>query len=67
MNATSNKKPKLKLSGTDGNAFTIIGRARGVARTAKMPDAQIERMVAEMTAGDYDNLLAVTSKYFDVT
>ena len=60
----SEKKPVLKLTGEDGNAFAILGRASRVARDNNMDWDIIAR---EATASDYDHLLCVMMKYFDVT
>jgi hypothetical protein len=59
----SEMKPVLKLTGEDGNAFAILGKASRVARENNMDWDNIAR---EATAGDYDNLLCVMMKYFDV-
>lgn len=59
-------KPFLQLSGTDGNAFMIIGKCMGAARKAGMSNEVIDKMRTEMMAGDYDNLLRVASDYFEV-
>jgi hypothetical protein len=60
------KKPVLKLSGTDGNAFMIIGLARAAAQKAQMNPSDITAMVTEMMSGDYDNVLQTCFKHFDV-
>jgi hypothetical protein len=59
-------KPRLTLTGTDGNAFSILGRARRCARKAGWTREQIEKYTDEAKSGDYDNLLAVTMRYFEV-
>jgi len=56
-------KPVLKLVGRDGNAFAILGAAQTVARKNKM---EWNKIYEEATSGDYDNLLQVMMKYFDV-
>jgi len=61
------KKPKLKLTGTDGNAFAIMGAATGAARKANWDQSKIDEYLKEARSGDYDNLLQVTMKYFDVS
>jgi hypothetical protein len=57
-------RPHLQLSGCDGNAFSIMGRAvaalRKAGRHAEVADYQREAM-----AGDYDNLLRVTMTWFE--
>jgi hypothetical protein len=60
------KKPKVKLVGRDGNAFAIMGACREAARKAKWSREQIDAVLGEMMAGDYDNLLATAMKHFDV-
>ena len=65
MAARPTKKPKLRLSGEDGNAFFILGRARRVARDAGWDDTQIEEFTREAKSGDYDHL-QTCMKWFDV-
>lgn len=57
------EKPILKLAGEDGNAFAILARARRVAIENKMDFGVIQ---TEATSGDYDHLLQVMMKYFEV-
>lgn len=57
-------KPKLKLTGKDGNAFMILGLAHDVAYKNALDWKTIE---AEATSGDYDHLLATMHKYFEVS
>jgi hypothetical protein len=58
---------KVKLSGTDGNAFFILGRVVAAAKKAKVPQDDIDAFEKDATSGDYDNLLATCMKYFDVS
>ena len=60
-------KPKLKLSGLDGNAFAILGRAKKEAKQAGWSKEQIDKYMTEAMDGDYDHLLQVTVNYFDVS
>lgn len=58
-------KPELylgNLSGPEGNAFVILGRAKKVAEKNKMDWLTIER---DATSGDYDHLLQVMRDNFD--
>ena len=55
---------KLKLVGEDGNAFSIMARARQLLRRNGRADL-IEQFTKECTSGDYDNLLATCARYFD--
>jgi hypothetical protein len=60
-------KPKLKLSGRDGNAYVILARAEAVARKADWSGEQWEAFHAEAVAGDYDHLLQTVMRHFDVS
>jgi hypothetical protein len=57
------EKPVLKIIGTDGNAFAILGKAR---RVAIKHNLDWDAIHAEATSGDYNHLLATMMKYFDV-
>jgi hypothetical protein len=59
-------KPKLKLTGRDGNAFSILGNALAVAKKAKWTDRQVSAFSALAMAGDYDHVLQTCIRYFDV-
>ena len=60
---TEKKKPVLKIIGTNGNAFAILGKAQKVAKENGM---DWEKIRTEATSGNYDNLLCVIMKYFEV-
>lgn len=57
------EKPTVKLLGTDGNAFSIIGRVQKALRQAGADEEYIARYQQEATSGDYTHLLAVTMDY----
>ena len=56
-------KPILQLTGKDGNAFYILGAAQ---RVAKANGLDWDKIHAEATSGDYDNLLRTMMQYFVV-
>ncbi len=56
----------VKLTGLDGNAFSIIGRVRGELRKGGATPAEIAEYLKEAMAGDYNHLLAVTMQTVDV-
>lgn len=60
-------KPKLKLTGEDGNAYFIISRARRVLQKAGYKKEEIDKFEEEATSGDYDNVLSTCMKWFDVS
>jgi len=57
------KKPVLKIIGTDGNAFALLGHARRVALKNNLDWEVIKK---EATSGDYDHLLQVLMEHFEV-
>jgi hypothetical protein len=61
------QKPKVKLIGNDGNAFAIMAACRKAGMKAGWSSEQISEMLGQMMSGDYDNLLDVACKHFDVS
>ncbi len=47
----------VQLVGMDGNAFAIMGRVSQALRRAKVKKGEIDKFMAEATAGDYNHLL----------
>jgi hypothetical protein len=60
------KKPYVKLTGEDGNAFLIIGKCLKAMRKAGWSVEQIDKFQTDATSGDYDHLLATVMKYCEV-
>jgi hypothetical protein len=59
------QRPVLVLVGQDGNAYSILGRARQALRLAGRGD-EWGAFAAEATSSDYDHLLATVTDWFDV-
>ena len=59
-------KPFVQLTGRDGNAFSIIASCKRAAKKAGWSAEQWESVSVEMQSGDYDNLLYVAMREFDV-
>lgn len=59
-------KPAVQLLGRNGNAFAVIGACNTAAKKAGWSKEQIETVMDEMMAGDYDHLLHTAMKYFQV-
>lgn len=59
-------KPELQLTGFDGNAFYILGKAQKVAKKAGWDKEKIDKFLKEAKSKNYDHLLATCIKYFDV-
>ena len=57
---------KVELIGHDGNAFAIIGHVTRAMRKVGVHGAEIDLYIAEATAGDYDHLLATTTRWVEV-
>lgn len=53
---------KVPLVGQDGNAFVILGRMQRALRHAKVPQAEIDDVMADAQSGDYDHLLQVVMR-----
>ena len=61
------EKPTLKLTGSDGNIFVVMGKAQRAARAADWSPAKIEKMLkAVQNCKSYDAALGVISEHFDV-
>ena len=61
-NKIENKGPLvIDLTGPDGNAFVLLGKAKNLAKQLKFDDKKI---INEMTSGDYEHLLQTFDRYF---
>jgi len=58
-----NKKVKLRLVGLDGNAFALMGAFRKQARKEKWTPDEIQAVLDECMAGDYNHLLRVLMEH----
>ena len=54
---------KVKLTGEDGNAFSILGRVTKALRRAGVPLEERKQFQAEATATDYNNVLQTVMKW----
>lgn len=48
---------RVRLTGTDGNAFAILGRVQRALSDAGVEPEHLAEFHREATAGDYDHLL----------
>ena len=60
------KKPMVRLTGIDGNAFSIMGVVSRALRKAEFDQEYIDKYMQESMAGDYNNLLVVAHKYANI-
>ncbi len=59
-------KPTLQLIGEDGNAFMMIAKARRVLKKNGATDDEIRAFTEDAESGDYDHVLAVLAKHFEI-
>ena len=59
-------KPTVKLTGQNGNAFSIMGRVKKALMQAGADKEYVDKYLKEATSGDYDHLLVVSMEYIKV-
>jgi len=59
------KKINVKLLGTDGNAFAILGKVSAALKKAGK-EKEAKEFMKEATKGDYDHLLQTAMKFVNV-
>ena len=57
----------VRLTGTDGNAFAILGAVTRALARAGVAKAERDAFLAEATSGTYDNLLATAMRWVTVS
>jgi hypothetical protein len=57
----------MRLVGTDGNAFAIMGKFKESAKRQGWDNASISAVLDQAMSGDYNNLLHTISQYADDT
>lgn len=57
----------VKLTGSDGNAFFVMGKVGAALRKAKVPQAEIQAFQQEATSGNYDKLLQTCMAWVNVS
>lgn len=58
-------KPKVKMVGSDGNVFAIIGRVSQALKKAGQPEKAKEWQEKAMSRGSYDEVLALMFSYVE--
>ena len=58
-------KPRVKLVGTDGNIFAILGRCKQALKNAGQPDRAEELAQRVFKATSYDEALGICQEYVD--
>lgn len=67
MEKIDEKKPKVKLVGTDGNVFSIIGKVSGALKRAGMEEQAKEFTKKAFTSKSYDEVLGLCFEYVEVS
>ena len=57
----------VELTGTDGNAFAVLGKVRRALHAEGVAPADVEVFTKEAKAGDYDHLLQTCMRWVDVS
>ena len=57
---------KVRLTGTDGNAFAIIGTVNKALKRANVSKEDRDTFMAEAKSGDYDHVLQTCLKTVNV-
>lgn len=60
------EKPSIKLSGVDGNAFSILAVCRQAMKKADWSEKKQTEFLDEAQSKDYDHLMMTVMKRFDV-
>jgi len=60
------EKPKVKLTGTDGNAFAVMANVSNALKKAGYSKMEIDQFRREATSGDYNDLLATCAKWAEI-
>jgi hypothetical protein len=58
---------KVRLTGTNGNCFVILGKVKQALIRGHVPAEEIEKWQEEATSGDYDHLLVTCMKWVEVS
>lgn len=56
----------VKLTGQDGNAFSILGKVMRALHHHNVPSEELRRFQNEATSGDYNHLLATCMKWINI-
>lgn len=57
---------QVKLVGSDGNAFAVMGKVKKALQRAGVSKEEVEQYLEESMSGDYDHLLGVAMNWVDV-
>ena len=52
-------RPTVKLTGTDGNAFAVMGTVRNAMKEVGRTQDEMDEVMHDMMSGDYNHLMSV--------
>ena len=58
------KKQVIDLTGPDGNAFFLLGKAMKLCKQIGISSERTDEILDEMRSSDYENLIKSFDKYF---
>jgi hypothetical protein len=58
---------KVRLTGTDGNAYAIMGKVQSALRRAGATDEEVAQYIEESQSGDYNHLLRTAAEWVEVS
>lgn len=57
----------VRLSGTDGNSFAVMGRVQQALKQEGVPADEVNEYLTESMSGDYEHLLATAARWVSVS
>lgn len=57
---------QVKLLGTSGNVFAILGRMQAALKAAGIPPSEVTLFMEQATSGNYDHALQTCMQWVDV-
>ncbi len=57
---------KVRLTGTNGNAFAVLGTVKGKLAKGGVSKQEQDQFLSEAMSGDYNHLLQTCMKWVDV-
>lgn len=62
---TDIERPKVRLTGSDGNALAIVGKVKRALERAGADRGVADTFVKEALSGDYNHVLTTAMRYAD--
>ncbi len=58
---------KVQLTGTDGNAYSIIGKVAKALKRGGVSGPEVSEFTRKSMSGNYDNVLQTAMRWVDVS